>query len=68
MKSTKTKAETRTTRGSRDLKTALKRAAAALEKDGYRGLYTLETRYTPPGGTPMQGTEETLAGLKKILA
>jgi len=32
MKSTKTKAETRSTRGSRDLKTALKRAAAALEK------------------------------------
>jgi hypothetical protein len=29
---------------------------------------TLETRYTPPGGTPMQGTEQTLAGLKKILS
>lgn len=41
---------------------------AALEKDGYRGLYTLETRYTPEGGTAMQGTERTLAGLKKLLA
>ena len=39
----------------------------ALEKDGYRGLYTLETRYTPEGGTAMQGTEMTLEGLKKIL-
>ncbi|HQQ79669.1 MAG TPA: hypothetical protein PLB01_20170 [Thermoanaerobaculia bacterium] len=32
MKSPKTQARTRTTRGSRDLKAALKRAAAALEK------------------------------------
>ena len=32
MKSPKTTAGTRTTRGSRDLKTALKRAAAALER------------------------------------
>jgi sugar phosphate isomerase/epimerase len=39
----------------------------ALEKDGYKGVYTLETRYTPPGGTAMQGTEATLAGLKKLL-
>ncbi len=48
-------------------KTPLKEQIRALEKDGYQGLYTLETRYTPPGGTPMQGTEATLAGLKKIL-
>ena len=49
-------------------KTPLKEQIRALEKDGYAGLYTLETRYTPPGGTPMQGTEATLAGLKKILS
>ncbi|MBI3857769.1 MAG: sugar phosphate isomerase/epimerase [Planctomycetes bacterium] len=49
-------------------KTPLREQIAALEKDGYAGLYTLETRYTPPGGTPMQGTEQTLAGLKKILS
>lgn len=40
----------------------------ALEKDGYTGLYTLETRYTPEGGTAMQGTQETLDGLKRILS
>ena len=40
----------------------------ALERDGYKGLYTIETRYTPPGGTAMQGTEMTLAGLRKILS
>jgi sugar phosphate isomerase/epimerase len=49
-------------------KTPLRDQIRALEKDGYQGIYTLETRYTPPGGTPMQGTEQTLAGLKKILA
>jgi sugar phosphate isomerase/epimerase len=46
----------------------LKDQILALERDGYRGLYTLETRYTPEGGTPMQGTEMTLEGLKKLLA
>jgi sugar phosphate isomerase/epimerase len=49
-------------------KTPLREQIRALEKDGYQGLYTLETRYTPPGGTPMQGTEQTLAGLKKLLS
>jgi sugar phosphate isomerase/epimerase len=48
-------------------KTPLGPQIRALEKDGYRGLYTLETRYTPKGGTPMQGTEETLEGLKQLL-
>jgi sugar phosphate isomerase/epimerase len=48
-------------------KTPLGPQIRALEKDGYRGLYTLETRYTPKGGTPMQGTEETLRGLKQLL-
>ena len=49
-------------------KTPLKGQIQALERDGYQGLYTLETRYTPAGGTAMQGTEETLEGLKKLLA
>ena len=49
-------------------KTPLKAQIEALVRDGYRGIYTLETRYTPKGGTAMQGTEATLAGLKKILA
>jgi L-ribulose-5-phosphate 3-epimerase len=48
-------------------KTPLKDQIAALERDGYRGIYTLETRYTPPGGTAMRGTEETLDGLKQLL-
>lgn len=48
-------------------RTPLRDQILALERDGYRGLYTLETRYTPPGGTPMQGTEMTLEGLKRLL-
>lgn len=40
----------------------------ALEADGYAGFYTLETRYTPPGGSPMDGTRMTLEGLRKILS
>ena len=48
-------------------KTPLREQILALERDGYKGLYTLETRYTPAGGTAMQGTEETLAGLRAIL-
>jgi hypothetical protein len=36
--------------------------------EGDQGRCPLETRTTPPGGTPMQGTEQTLAGLKKILS
>src|ERR1041384_7127213 len=49
-------------------KTPLREQIHALERDGYKGLYTLETRYTPPGGTPMQGTEQTLDGLRAILS
>ncbi len=48
-------------------RTDLKGQIAALERNGYGGIYTLETRYVPEGGTPMQGTEMTLDGLKKIL-
>ncbi|TDF92010.1 sugar phosphate isomerase/epimerase family protein [Paenibacillus piri] len=39
----------------------------ALEDDGYQGLYTIETHYIPPGGTAMDGTDETLAGLRRLL-
>jgi sugar phosphate isomerase/epimerase len=39
----------------------------ALERNGYGGVYTIETRYTPEGGTPLQGTELTFRGLERIL-
>lgn len=39
----------------------------ALERDGYKGLFTIETHYIPPGGTAMDGTAATLAGLRKLL-
>jgi sugar phosphate isomerase/epimerase len=45
----------------------LREQILALERDGYRGLYTLETRYAPEGGTPMQGTDQTLDGLRRLL-
>ncbi len=48
--------------------TPLEAQLRALERDGYRGLYTIETHYTPPGGTRMQGTEESLEGLKTMLS
>jgi len=41
---------------------------AALERDGYRGLYTIETHYVPEGGTPADGTRLTLEGLRAALA
>jgi sugar phosphate isomerase/epimerase len=41
---------------------------AALERDGYQGLYTLETHYVPEGGTPADGTRLSLEGLRKTLA
>lgn len=40
----------------------------ALEKDGYKGLYTIETHYIPDGGTPADGTMLTLQGLRKVLS
>ncbi|NHN31641.1 sugar phosphate isomerase/epimerase family protein [Paenibacillus agricola] len=40
----------------------------ALEKDGYKGLYTIETHYIPDGGTPADGTMLTLQGLSKVLS
>jgi L-ribulose-5-phosphate 3-epimerase len=39
----------------------------ALDKDGYSGLFTIETHYVPNGGTAMDGTLLTLEGLNKIL-
>jgi sugar phosphate isomerase/epimerase len=48
-------------------RTDLKGQIAALERNGYGGVYTVETRYVPEGGTAMQGTEMTFEGLEKIL-
>ncbi len=42
--------------------TPIKEQIMALERDGYRGLYTLE-----PHSTPMQGTEEAIDGLRGLL-
>jgi len=39
----------------------------ALERDGYNGLFTIETHYIPQGKTAKDGTLLTLQGLKKIL-
>jgi L-ribulose-5-phosphate 3-epimerase len=41
---------------------------AALERDGYKGLYTIETHYIPEGGTAAEGTRMTLEGLRRILS
>jgi glucosamine-6-phosphate deaminase len=38
-----------------------------LEADGYTGLYVIETHYTPPGGSKMDGTKQSLEGLRKLL-
>jgi L-ribulose-5-phosphate 3-epimerase len=40
----------------------------ALERDGYSGLYTIETHYIPEGGTAADGTGQTLVGLRSVLA
>jgi L-ribulose-5-phosphate 3-epimerase len=39
----------------------------ALEADGYKGYYTIETHYIPPGGTAKDGTQQSLRGLQKLL-
>lgn len=41
---------------------------SALERDGYRGLYSIETHYIPEGGTAAEGTRLTLSGLRKALS
>ena len=40
---------------------------AALISDGYKGYVSLETHYTPLGGTQEQGTRVFLTGLKYLL-
>jgi L-ribulose-5-phosphate 3-epimerase len=39
----------------------------ALLKDGYQGLFTIETHYVPPGGTARDGSTMTLNGLRPLL-
>ncbi|WP_235817492.1 sugar phosphate isomerase/epimerase family protein [Gracilibacillus timonensis] len=39
----------------------------ALERDGYQGLFTIETHYVPENGTKMDGTQLTLDGLHQLL-
>jgi L-ribulose-5-phosphate 3-epimerase len=39
----------------------------ALIRDGYQGLFTIETHYIPEGGTAMDGTKLTIEGLRKLL-
>ncbi|KIL41380.1 xylose isomerase [Gordoniibacillus kamchatkensis] len=41
---------------------------SALERDGYSGLYTIETHYVPEGGTAAHGTGLTLEGLRTVLS
>jgi sugar phosphate isomerase/epimerase len=41
---------------------------AALAEDGYLGLFTIETHFSPEGGTRMEGTAQTLAGLRRLLS
>lgn len=39
----------------------------ALERDGYQGLFIIETHYKPEGGTKMEGTGQSLEGLRRLL-
>lgn len=39
----------------------------ALAADGYEGLFTIETHFTPKGGSRMTGTRITLEALKALL-
>ncbi|WP_164821589.1 sugar phosphate isomerase/epimerase family protein [Paenibacillus koleovorans] len=39
----------------------------ALEKDGFTGLFTIETHYSPEGGTRKDGTKLTLKLLRDML-
>lgn len=38
-----------------------------LEAQGYKGLYVIETHYKPLGGSKMDGTKQSLEGLRKLL-
>jgi glucosamine-6-phosphate isomerase len=39
-----------------------------LEREGYQGLYVIETHYIPPGGSKMEGTKQSLEGLRKLFS
>jgi sugar phosphate isomerase/epimerase len=39
----------------------------ALNRDGYSGVISIETHYIPEGGTPEQGTRESVMGLRELL-
>lgn len=39
---------------------------AALERDGYAGLFTIETHHVPEGGTQADGSALTLDGLRRL--
>ncbi len=39
----------------------------ALNRDGYTGVLSIETHYAPEGGTPEQGSHETLLGLRDLI-
>jgi L-ribulose-5-phosphate 3-epimerase len=39
----------------------------ALQDDGYRGLYIIETHYIPDDGTKMDGTKMSLEGLRALM-
>lgn len=38
-----------------------------LERDGYAGLFSIETHFVPAGGTPADGSEQSLLGLRRLL-
>jgi glucosamine-6-phosphate deaminase len=38
-----------------------------LEMNGYKDLYVIETHYIPQGGSKMDGTKQSLEGLRKLL-
>lgn len=44
----------------------LEKQLDALERDGYTGLYTVETHFVPDGGTPADGTRRSFSGLRRI--
>lgn len=39
----------------------------ALERDGYEGLFSIETHYVPQDGVPADGSALSLAGLRQLL-
>jgi sugar phosphate isomerase/epimerase len=39
----------------------------ALVEDRFAGVVSIETHFIPPGGTPADGSEETVRGLRRVL-